>query len=117
MMSNNYGRIVNIASIAGKEGNPNASAYSSSKAAVIAFTKSLGKELATNNICVNCVTPAAVKTPIFDEMSQSHINYMLSKGSMPNNFKEEAITDFTMIRHRIMLFCSDSCALRIFTLL
>jgi 3-oxoacyl-[acyl-carrier protein] reductase len=79
MLKNNYGRIVNIASIAGKEGNPNASAYSSSKAAVIGLTKSLGKELAKNNITVNCVTPAAVKTPIFDQVAQSHIDYMLSK--------------------------------------
>ena len=79
MIKNNYGRIVNIASVAGKEGNPNASAYSSSKAAVIGLTKSLGKELAKNNITVNCVTPAAVKTPIFDQVAQSHIDYMLSK--------------------------------------
>jgi 3-oxoacyl-[acyl-carrier protein] reductase len=79
MIRNNYGRIVNIASIAGKEGNPNASAYSSSKAAVIGLTKSLGKELAKNGITVNCVTPAAVKTPIFDQVPQSHIDYMLAK--------------------------------------
>ena len=79
MLEGGYGRIVNIASIAGKEGNPNASAYSASKAAVIGLTKSLGKELARNNITVNCVTPAAVHTPIFDQMSQSHIDFMLSK--------------------------------------
>ncbi|WP_160884753.1 3-oxoacyl-ACP reductase FabG [Microvirga makkahensis] len=79
MLSGAYGRIVNVASIAGKEGNPNASAYSASKAAVIGLTKSLGKELAKNNITVNCVTPAAVRTPIFDQMSQPHIDYMLSK--------------------------------------
>jgi 3-oxoacyl-[acyl-carrier protein] reductase len=79
MLSGRYGRIVNVASIAGKEGNPNASAYSASKAAVIGLTKSLGKELAKNNITVNCVTPAAVRTPIFDQMSQTHIDYMLSK--------------------------------------
>jgi 3-oxoacyl-[acyl-carrier protein] reductase len=79
MLSGGYGRIVNVASIAGKEGNPNASAYSASKAAVIGLTKSLGKELAKNNITVNCVTPAAVHTPIFDQMSQSHIDFMLSK--------------------------------------
>jgi 3-oxoacyl-[acyl-carrier protein] reductase len=79
MLSGGYGRIVNVASIAGKEGNPNASAYSASKAAVIGLTKSLGKELAKNNITVNCVTPAAVRTPIFDQMSQTHIDYMLSK--------------------------------------
>jgi 3-oxoacyl-[acyl-carrier protein] reductase len=74
-----YGRIVNIASIAGKEGNPNASAYSASKAAVIALTKSLAKELATTGIRVNCVTPAAVKTGMFSQMTQAHIDYMLSK--------------------------------------
>ncbi len=79
MLSGGYGRIVNVASIAGKEGNPNASAYSASKAGVIGLTKSLGKELATSNITVNCVTPAAVKTAIFDQMSQSHIDFMLSK--------------------------------------
>jgi len=76
---NGYGRIVNIASIAGKEGNPNAAAYSSSKAGVIGFTKSLGKELAKTEIRVNCVTPAAVRTAIFDQMSQQHIDFMLSK--------------------------------------
>ena len=79
MIKNGYGRIINIASIAGKEGNPNASAYSASKAAVIGLTKSLGKELANFPITVNCVTPAAVKTDIFNQMTQEHINYMLSK--------------------------------------
>jgi 2-dehydro-3-deoxy-L-rhamnonate dehydrogenase (NAD+) len=79
MLKGNYGRIVNIASIAGKEGNPNASAYSASKAAVIGLTKSLGKELAKTNITVNSVTPAAVRTRIFDQMSQEHIDFMLSK--------------------------------------
>ncbi|HRO10415.1 MAG TPA: SDR family NAD(P)-dependent oxidoreductase [Amaricoccus sp.] len=79
MLKGGYGRIVNIASIAGKEGNPNASAYSASKAAVIGFTKSLGKELATSGVLVNAVTPAAVRTPIFDQMPQSHIDFMLSK--------------------------------------
>ena len=83
MEKNNYGRIVNIASIAGKEGNPNASAYSTSKAGVIGLTKSLGKELAQKNIAVNCVTPAAAKTRIFDQMTEEHINYMLSK--IPRN--------------------------------
>ena len=83
MIENNYGRIVNIASIAGKEGNPNASAYSTSKAGVIALTKSLGKELADKNIAVNCITPAAAKTRIFDQMTEEHINYMLSK--IPRN--------------------------------
>jgi 3-oxoacyl-[acyl-carrier protein] reductase len=79
MTRNGYGRIVNIASIAGKEGNPNASAYSASKAAVIALTKSLGKELAKSGICVNCVTPAAVRTGMFAQMTQAHIDFMLSK--------------------------------------
>ena len=79
MKANGYGRIVNIASVAGKDGNPNASAYSASKAGVIALTKSLGKELAASNIAVNCVTPAAARTAIFDQMSQEHIDYMLSK--------------------------------------
>jgi 2-dehydro-3-deoxy-L-rhamnonate dehydrogenase (NAD+) len=79
MMKNNFGRIVNIASIAGKDGNPNASAYSSSKAAVIGLTKSFGKELAQTGVRVNCITPAAVKTPIFDQMTEQHIQFMLSK--------------------------------------
>ena len=83
MKQRGYGRIVNIASIAGKEGNPNASAYSASKAGVIALTKSLGKEAADYNIGVNCVTPAAARTAIFDQMSEEHINYMLSK--IPRN--------------------------------
>ena len=83
MIKNEYGRIVNIASIAGKEGNPNAGAYSTSKAGVIGLTKSLGKELADKNIAVNCVTPAAAKTRIFDQMTEEHINYMLSK--IPRN--------------------------------
>jgi len=79
MIRNGYGRIVNIASVAGKEGNPNAGAYSSSKAAVIGLTKTLGKELATKGIIVNCVAPAAVRTAIFGEFTQSHIDFMLSK--------------------------------------
>ena len=83
MIKNNYGRIVNIASIAGKEGNPNASAYSASKAGVIGLTKSLGKELANKNIAVNTVTPAAAKTRIFDQMTKEHIAFMLSK--IPRN--------------------------------
>ena len=83
MIKNNYGRIVNIASIAGKEGNPNASAYSTSKAGVIGLTKSLGKELANKNIAVNAITPAAAKTRIFDQMTKEHIDYMLSK--IPRN--------------------------------
>lgn len=79
MLRESYGRIVNIASIAGKEGNPNASAYSASKAGVIALTKSLGKELAEGNIAVNCITPSACRTRIFDQMTQQHIDYMLAK--------------------------------------
>ena len=79
MINNNYGRIINIASIAGKEGNPNASAYSTSKAGVIALTKSLGKELADKNIAVNAVTPAGAKTRILDQMTKEHVQRMLSK--------------------------------------
>ena len=79
MIQRNYGRILLVASIAGKEGNPNASAYSASKAAVIALTKSLGKELADKDIAVNAITPAAARTRIFDQMKQEHIDYMLSK--------------------------------------
>ena len=83
MIEKNYGKIVNIASIAGKEGNPNAMPYSAAKEGVIALTKSLGKELADKNIAINCVTPAAAKTRIFDQISQEHIDYMLSK--IPRN--------------------------------
>ncbi|HEU0160502.1 MAG TPA: SDR family NAD(P)-dependent oxidoreductase [Hyphomicrobiaceae bacterium] len=83
MIQQNYGRIVTIASIAGKEGNPNAAHYSASKAGVIALTKSLGKELAGYDIAVNCVTPAAAKTAIFDQITQQHIDFMLSK--IPRN--------------------------------
>jgi 3-oxoacyl-[acyl-carrier protein] reductase len=79
MLERNYGRIVNIASVAGKEGNPNAPAYSASKAGVIGLTKSVGKELAKTGVRVNCVTPAAVKTAIFDQMTPAHIEFMLSK--------------------------------------
>jgi NAD(P)-dependent dehydrogenase (short-subunit alcohol dehydrogenase family) len=87
MLKRGYGRIVNVASIAGKEGNPNASHYSASKAGLIGLTKSLGKELATQNIIVNCVTPAAARTELFQQMKQEHINYMLSKIPM-NRFVE-----------------------------
>lgn len=79
MIAGEYGRIVNMASVAGKEGNPNASAYSTAKAGVIALTKSLGKELAAHDIAVNCVTPAAARTALFDQMTQEHVDYMLSK--------------------------------------
>jgi 2-dehydro-3-deoxy-L-rhamnonate dehydrogenase (NAD+) len=79
MLANSYGRIVNVASVAGKEGNPNASAYSASKAGVIGFTKSLGKELATRRIMVNAITPAAFESPLFAQMPQNHIDYMRSK--------------------------------------
>ena len=79
MVKRGWGRIVNIASVAGKEGNPNASAYSASKAGVIGLTKSLGKELATSGVLVNCVAPAVVKTELFSQMTEQHIQYMLSK--------------------------------------
>ncbi|HLN37733.1 MAG TPA: SDR family oxidoreductase, partial [Xanthobacteraceae bacterium] len=79
MMAARYGRIVNIASIAGKEGNPNASHYSASKAGLIGLTKSLAKELATSGVLVNCITPAAAKTEMFGQMTQAHIDYMLAK--------------------------------------
>ncbi len=104
MVKGHYGRIVNIASIAGKEGNPNASAYSASKAAVIGLTKSLGKELAKTNITVNSVTPAAVRTPIFDQMSQEHIDFMLSKIPMGR---------FGTVEEVVALICwlaSEECA-------
>ncbi len=104
MMSNNYGRIVNIASVAGKEGNPTASAYSSSKAAVIGLTKSLGKELAKNNITVNCVTPAAVRTPIFEQVPQSHIDYMLAKIPMGRFGLTEEIAA------AVCWLCSEDCS-------
>jgi 3-oxoacyl-[acyl-carrier protein] reductase len=87
MMAAKYGRIVNIASIAGKEGNPNASHYSASKAGVIGLTKSLAKEVATSGVLVNCITPAAAKTEMFSQMTEQHINYMLSKIPM-NRFVE-----------------------------
>ena len=91
MMAQGYGRIVNVASIAGKEGNPNASHYSASKAGLIGLTKSLAKELATNNVLVNCVTPAAARTEIFDQMKQEHIDYMLSKIPMNRFAKPKEI--------------------------
>jgi NAD(P)-dependent dehydrogenase (short-subunit alcohol dehydrogenase family) len=104
MIAHNYGRIVSIASVAGKEGNPGACAYSASKAGVIALTKSLGKELAAYDIAVNCVTPAAAQTAIFDQMTKEHIAYMLSKIPRGRFVKVEEIAD-------LVAFCaSQECA-------
>ncbi len=104
MHANDYGRIVNIASIAGKEGNPNASAYSASKAGVIALTKSLGKELAKTGVRVNCVTPAAVKTGMFAQMTQSHIDFMLSKIPMGRFGEVEEIAAL------VTWLCTEDCS-------
>lgn len=104
MLRNSYGRIVNIASVAGKEGNPNASAYSAAKAGVIGLTKSLGKELAESGILVNCVTPAAVRTAIFDQMTQEHIDYMLSKIPMGRFGTAEEIAAM------VAWLCSPDCS-------
>ena len=104
MRAQNYGRIVNIASVAGKEGNPNASAYSASKAGVIALTKSLGKELADTGVRVNCVTPAAVKTAMFDQMSEAHIAFMLSKIPM-NRFGQP-----DEIAAMVAWLCTEECS-------
>ena len=104
MLKQDYGRIVNIASVAGKEGNPNASAYSASKAAVIGLTKSLGKELAKTAVRVNCVTPAAVKTAIFDQMSQQHIDFMLSKIPMGRFGQVEEIAAL------VGWLCTEDCS-------
>ena len=104
MRTNGYGRIVNIASIAGKEGNPNASAYSASKAGVIALTKSLGKELAQTPIRVNCITPAAVRTGMFAQMTQQHIDYMLSRIPL-NRFGEP-----DEIAALAAWLCSEECS-------
>ncbi len=104
MREKNYGRIVNIASIAGKEGNPNASAYSASKAAVIGLTKSLGKELAKTKITVNAVTPAAVRTPIFDQITQEHIDFMLSKIPMGRLGTVEEIASV------VLFIASEECS-------
>jgi len=104
MRQNDYGRIVNIASIAGKEGNPNASAYSASKAGVISLTKSLGKELAKNGIRVNCVTPAAVKTGMFAQMTQAHIDFMLSKIPMGRFGQVEEIASL------VAWLCTEECS-------
>jgi 2-dehydro-3-deoxy-L-rhamnonate dehydrogenase (NAD+) len=104
MKANDYGRIVNIASIAGKEGNPNASAYSASKAGVISLTKSLGKELAKTGIRVNCVTPAAVKTGMFAQMTQAHIDFMLSKIPMARFGRVEEIAAM------VGWLCTEDCS-------
>jgi 3-oxoacyl-[acyl-carrier protein] reductase len=104
MRQRKYGRIVNIASVAGKEGNPNASAYSTSKAAVIGLTKSLGKELADLDIKVNCVTPAAVKTAIFDQMSEQHIQFMLGKIPMGRFGTPEEIAAM------VVWLCTEDCS-------
>ena len=104
MLETGYGRIVNIASVAGKDGNPKAPAYSASKAGVIALTKALGKELAESNIMVNCVTPAAVNTPIFEQMTQEHIDYMLSKIPM----KRFGTT--SEVAALVAWLCSEECS-------
>ena len=104
LLRNGYGRIVNIASIAGKEGNPNAAHYSASKAGVIALTKSLGKELATSNVVVNCVTPAVIATDILKQMAQSHIDYMLSKIPMGRFGKTEEAAAL------VAWLCSEDCS-------
>ena len=104
MRQRNFGRIVNIASVAGKEGNPNASAYSASKAAVIALTKSLGKELADTGVRVNCVTPAAVKTAIFDQMSPEHIQFMLSKIPMGRFGEPDEVAAM------VVWLCTEDCS-------
>jgi 3-oxoacyl-[acyl-carrier protein] reductase len=104
MIERGYGRIVNIASIAGKEGNPNASHYSASKAGLIGLTKSLGKELAGKGVIVNAVTPAAARTEIFDSMTQQHIDFMLSKIPMNRFVKVEEIAAL------VGWLCSDECS-------
>ncbi|MBT3552864.1 MAG: SDR family oxidoreductase [Rhodospirillaceae bacterium] len=104
MLERDYGRIVNIASVAGKEGNPNAPAYSSAKAGVIGLTKTLGKELAKSGVVVNCVAPAAVRTAIFDQMSEEHINFMLSKIPMNRFGQAEEIAAM------VAWLCSEECS-------
>ena len=104
LRANNYGRVVNIASVAGKDGNPNASAYSASKAAVIALTKSLGKELADTGVRVNCVTPAAVRTPIFEQMTEQHIQFMLSKIPMGRFGTPEEVAAM------VAWLCTEDCS-------
>ncbi len=104
MLTQGYGRVVNIASVAGKEGNPNAAAYSTAKAAVIGLTKSLGKETAGSGVIVNCVTPAAVETDIFKQMTQEHIDYMLSKIPMGRFGKVEEVAAL------VAWLASDDCS-------
>ena len=104
LLKNGYGRIVNIASIAGKEGNPNAAHYSAAKAGVIGLTKSLGKELAQNNICVNCITPAVIETDILKQCTQQHIDYMLSKIPM-NRFGK--VDDAASL---VAWLCTEDCS-------
>jgi 2-dehydro-3-deoxy-L-rhamnonate dehydrogenase (NAD+) len=104
MVASGYGRIVNVASVAGKEGNPNAPAYSASKAGVIALTKSLGKELARTGVVVNCVTPAAVRTAIFDQMSEEHIQFMLSKIPMGRFGQVEVVAAL------VGWLCTEECS-------
>jgi 3-oxoacyl-[acyl-carrier protein] reductase len=104
MLANDYGRIVNVASVAGKEGNPNAPAYSASKAGVIALTKSLGKELARTGVLVNCVTPGAVRTSIFDQMSEEHVQFMLSKIPMGRFGNAEEVAAL------VTWLCTEECS-------
>jgi NAD(P)-dependent dehydrogenase (short-subunit alcohol dehydrogenase family) len=104
MIDRGYGRIVNVASVAGKEGNPNAPAYSAAKAGLIGLTKSLGKELATTGVMVNCITPAAARTDLFSQMTEEHIAYMLSKIPM-NRFVESA-----EIAALVAFLCSEECS-------
>ena len=104
MLEKGYGRIVNIASVAGKEGNPNASAYSASKAGVIGLTKSLGKELARTGILVNCITPAAVETDLFRQMTEEHVRFMLSKIPMGRFGRIEEVAAMTA------WLCSEECS-------
>src|ERR1700736_4272933 len=104
MLKHGYGRIVNIASVAGKEGNPNGSAYSASKAGVIALSKSLGKELAGYDIIVNCITPAAARTPIFSQMTQQHIDFMLSK------IPKGRFVEVEEIAAMVAFCCSPECS-------
>jgi NAD(P)-dependent dehydrogenase (short-subunit alcohol dehydrogenase family) len=104
LLRNGYGRIVNIASVAGKEGNPNAAHYSASKAGVIALTKSLGKELATSNVAVNCITPAVIETEILKQLTQAHVDYMLSKIPMNRFGKTQEVAAM------VAWLCSEDCS-------